>query len=191
MYFRGFRFQVALLAFLILSALGLGVKYLHQQTQVLGPLVEQIQEISGVAHVQSEKSVFDRASKVLVTLEFTRDVPLGVAFPKVYQTLRAQGGNYVVRVKDEPNDTLIRLFQRIQIALEEAIVTGEFTALEGRVERLAQEEGVTWHLGLDREFIYVSLVQGESTLHRIVNRGSGEGRIRVAIDGGGALWPVG
>ena len=191
MNFRGFRFRVALLAFLILSTLGIGAKYLHQQTQVLGPLVEQIQEISGIVAVQSGKSVLDRTAKVLVTLELAQEASLGVVFPQVYQTLLSQGGNYAVRIKDEPNGTLLNLFKRVQIAVEEAVVTGEFTLLEHRLEDLAEAGGVSWDLGLDREFIYVSLAQGEHSLRRIVSRGSGEGRVRVYPDGGDQSWPNG
>lgn len=191
MHFRGFRFQVALLVFLILSATGLGVKYLHQKTQVLEPLVEQLQAIPGIAHVQPEQSVLDRTSSVLVTLEIQQNAPLGVVFPQVYQTLLAQGGNYAVRVKDAPNQDLLELFQRVQIALEEAVMTGEFTALESRVQSLAEVADVSWELGLDRDFIYLSLAQGASTLRRIISRGSGEGMIRVYTDGGVAPWPNG
>jgi hypothetical protein len=190
-HFRGFRFQVALLVFLVVSALGLGVKYLHQQTKVLDPLIEQIQGVPGVVDVRSEQSILDRTSRVLLTLQVEQDSRLAVLFPRVYQTLLAQGGTYGVRVEDAPNSALLEVFQRVQIAVEEAIVTGEFTALETRVKQLADEAGLAWELGLDREFIYLSLVQGESTLRRIVSRGVSEGRVRVYTDGGVTSWPNG
>jgi hypothetical protein len=78
----------------------------------------------------------------------------------------------------------LRLFQDIQVAVEEAVMTGEFTRLGERVEEFAAEEGVTWELGVDRQFIYLTLSEGENTLRRVISRDRQEGSISVRGNGG-------
>ncbi|HBN96430.1 MAG TPA: hypothetical protein DDZ66_09010 [Firmicutes bacterium] len=184
MHFRGFRVQRALLVFVVVFIVGLGVQYLHQQTQVIHPLREQLQDIPGVLSIELEEGPSRRGSRMLVSLDIEQDASLAIVFERVYQTLISTGGDYAIRVQDAPNSAILSLFQRIQIALEEAIMTGEFTALEARVQELADTAGVAWQLGLDREFVYLSLTEGENTLRRVISRDTDQGKIQVFIDGG-------
>ena len=191
MRFRGFRIQVVLLVFLVVVALGLGVQYFHQQTQVIHPLAEQLEEIPGVLDVGLTKGFFKAGSRMLVSLEVSQDVPLALVFERVHQTLMATGGDYAVQLKDSPNPAMLRLFHRIQIALEEAIMTGEFTTLEKRISILADPTGIDWELGLDREFVYLSLTEGSDILRRVISRGTNEGKVIVCMDGGADSWTSG
>jgi len=193
MRLRGFRISVALLVFLGVFVLGMGAQYLHQRTQVISPLVERLLEIPGVLDVSVEKGLFRTGSRTLVILEVEQESSLGLTFGPVYETLAEAGGEYVVYIQDSPNlvyiqDSpnleLLRLFQDIQVAVEEAVMTGEFTRLGERVEEFAAEEGVTWELGVDRQFIYLTLSEGENTLRRVISRDRQEGSISVRGNGG-------
>lgn len=191
MRFHGFRIHVALFIFLVILALGLGVQYLHQKTQVIDPLVHQLQEVPGVSRVDLEAAMFSRRSRTMVTLQVERGIPLSLVFDRVHQSLLAAGGDYVLKLEDSPNALLLSLFQRIQITVEEAVITGEFTALERRVKSLAEAQGVTWELGVDRHFIYLSLSQGQNALKRVISRGANEGTVIVVTDGGVDNWENG
>lgn len=191
MRFRGFRIHVALLVFLVALGLGLGVQYYHRQTQVLHPLVEQLEEIPGVLSVRLDQGMFKAGSRQLVSMELAPGVPLVFVFEQVYQTLMASGGEYTIELEDSPNPAILNLFYRIQIAVEEAIMTGEFTTLETRISRLADSVGIDWELGLDREFIYLLLTEGEDNLTRVIRRGTNEGKITVWTDGGDYSWTSG
>ena len=116
-------------------------------------------------------------------MELAPGVPLVFVFEQVYQTLMASGGEYAIELEDSPNPAILNLFYRIQIAVEEAIMTGEFTTLETRISRLADSVGIDWELGLDREFIYLLLTEGEDNLTRVIRRGTNEGKITVWTDG--------
>jgi hypothetical protein len=184
MRLRGFRISVALLVFLGVFVLGMGAQYLHQRTQVISPLVERLLEIPGVLDVSVEKGLFRTGSRTLVILEVEQESSLGLTFGPVYETLAEAGGEYAVYIQDSPNLELLRLFQDIQVAVEEAVMTGEFTRLGERVEEFASEEGVTWELGVDRQFIYLTLSEGENTLRRVISRDRQEGSISVRGNGG-------
>lgn len=190
MQLRGFRMKVALFVFFLVFALGMGVKYLHQQTRVIDPITAQLLQIPGVSSASVEQRLLG-GSRVLVKLELENDAPLSTVFRKVYQTLASSGGNYAVQVQDSPDATILALFEQMQIAVEEAIMTGEFTLLSNRVERLASTAHVEWDLGLDREFIYLSLTDKDSSLRRVIRRGMDDGKVKVYPDGGVDSWTNG
>ena len=184
MRFRGFKIQVALLVFLVVTGIGVGAQYLYQETWVISPLVDDLKGIPGISQVRLEKDDKRTGSRMLVALELDEDMPLAVVFERVYHTLLASGGDYVIQLKDSPSFALLELFQRIQIGLEEAIMTGEFTILETRIQSLADLAGASWELGLDRDFVYLSLTEGENSLRRVISRGSNEGKVILGIEGG-------
>lgn len=184
MRLRGFKIHIALLVFVVVFALGLGAQYLHQRMQVIDPLVQRIQDVPGVLDVSIEKGMFNTGAETLVTLQLEEDTSLGLVFGQVYQTLTAAGGDYAVFIQDSPSKELIDLYLDIQIKVEEAVMTGEFTVLEERVKGLANAAGVTWELGVDREFVYLALGVADSTLKRVISRDLNEGRISIVNKGG-------
>lgn len=190
MQLRGFRIKIALLVFLVVFGLGLGTRYLIQRTRVIDPLTVQLQQIPGVTGASAEQHMLG-GTRVLVNLQLDAEASLSTVFQRIYQTLSSAGGNYAVQIQDSPDDTILALFQRMQIAVEEAIITGEFTVLSDRVEGLANAAHVQWDLGLDREFIYLSLTAEDSSLRRVIRRGIDDGKVKVYPDGGVESWTNG
>lgn len=184
----GFRFQVALIIFVVVLGLGLGLQYFHQQSLVINPLVVELQNVPGVEKLNWEKPGFGKQSRMNLGLRFKAGTPLVQAFGQVSNILERNGGDFALFIEDSSNAVLRGIFQRIQIALEEAIATGEFTLLEHRVKALAEEHGVTWDLALDRDYVYISLQMGENALHRVINRGVSEGQIVIFAERSGLKW---
>lgn len=191
MKFRELRLHITLLTFMLVIAGGLLGQYLYQQTQVIGPLHSQLQAVVGVADVALERTLFGSRNRTQVRVELQPQVPLAPVLGEIQQILQASQGDFAVRVQDDPSDLLLQLFSRMQIAAEEAIATGQFTALEKRVEELAQAEAVDWELAVDRDFIYVTLARDESTLRRVISRDPEAGKVLVLTEGGGSQWPNG
>ncbi|HHT68059.1 MAG TPA: hypothetical protein GXZ85_02235 [Firmicutes bacterium] len=191
MRFRGFRVQVALLVFVMVFVVGLGVRYLHQQTQVIQPLTQQLQEVPGVRRVESKRGMFGTGARTAVELEVEQGASLTTVFQRVHHILSAATGEYTVTVHDAPSAAMLALFQQIQVAVEEAVITGEFTALEARVRRVAEQAGVGWELGLDRDFIYLSLTEDFHSLRRVIARDSNQGKVVVNAGGGVGSWTSG
>ncbi|NMA99930.1 MAG: hypothetical protein GX971_00205 [Firmicutes bacterium] len=188
MNFRKFKVQIALLAFLVVVVIGLGASYLYKQTQIIKPLTEQLQNVNGVSDVNVEQNFLGQGARILVQLEIEREFSVGPVIGAVQEILATTSGNYALLLRDSADPSLVRLFERMQIAAEEAIVTGEFTSLEQRVQNLAENEGVTWQLAMDRDFIYLSLATGDSYLHRVISRGNNEGKVVIYTIGGGNEW---
>lgn len=184
MNFHKFRIQIALVAFLVAVAIGLGANYLYEQTQVIKPLNAELQDVPGISSVNVEKNFLGNGARTLVQLGLESDILLSEVFADIHYVLEETRGNFALQLEDSADEELISLFDRIQIAAEEAIVTGEFTALEERVQELAENEGVDWKLAIDRDFIYLSLLNGESSLQRVIGRGLNEGKVIIYTGGG-------
>lgn len=179
MTYRGFHLPAVALAFILVLAVGLVGKYSYERFQVLVPLQEELEGAFGVKEVQVER---DGGGRIKVHLKMEAGRSLVEMLEEVRQIGTAHGVTLAVSVQDDPNPKLQSLFRRVQIAVEEAILTGEFTRLEEQIEHLAEAEGVEWELAVDRDFVYLTLLEGPNVLRRVISRASspqGEGPLSV------------
>ncbi|WP_461371247.1 hypothetical protein [Candidatus Darwinibacter acetoxidans] len=185
MNYRGFHLPAAFLVFILVIAGGLLGKHVYERTQVMTPLEDKLEEASGVQRV-----VFQRGpgGKTVVYLELDPAVTLSSAFSQVREIAASSRADLAIYVVDSASQELLHLFERVRIAAEEAIITGQFTLLEERVRDLALAQGVTWELSVDRDYIYVSLADGESVLRRVISRAPHGGDLEVYAGGGAAPW---
>lgn len=183
MNFRGFRLQLTILVFIIVLVVGLSFQYLQQRTYVLKPLLQEVECIPGVEEVSLVKKSLGNNNRIIVNLKLDPNVPFALSFGQVMEALQGAKGFYEVQLEDSPNLELWSLYQQIQIAIEEANVTGEFVMLEQRVARLAAEHNTLWELFVDRDRIFLRLTQAENMLQRVIHRGSDDGKISVQVKG--------
>lgn len=179
MNLRGFSIKTALIFFFLVTGCGLGLGYLYQQTQILTPLQNELGMLPSVKDIHIAKG---RASTE-VRLQVGGQLPLGTTMEQVRRILGETGGVYTVELVDNPNQELLDLYAKIRLAVEEAIMTGEFSLLEERIESLAKNGSFEWELSLDRDYIYLELAMGENNVQRVIARGAGEGRISILETG--------
>lgn len=191
MNLRGFQIKTAMIIFITVLALGLGLQYLHQAIQVLIPLTKELQELPGVERVHLSKGSWPNRSRIMVELTLDAKVPLASSLGQVRQILSSLGGAYAIELEDSATGELVELFQKIQIAAEEAIMTGQFTLLEERVETLAFGRGLQWELAVDRDFVYLRLSDTANALQRVIARDEDGGRVTISTKGVGANGQVG
>lgn len=184
MNFRGFRLHKTILVFLLVLALGLSLQHFYQRTKVLQPLLQELSAIPGIEEVALEPSPFPLPNRTVVVLSLSREVPLALTLGQVQQTLKYVNGAFEIQLKDEANLELWNLYRQIQVAIEEANITGEFVLLEQRVENWANEAGVAWELAVERDEIYLRLSKESKLLQRVIKRGLDDGEITVTVRGG-------
>ncbi|HHW71946.1 MAG TPA: hypothetical protein GX393_01795 [Firmicutes bacterium] len=184
MTYRGIYLPVAALVFILLLASGLFGKNVYEQRRIVLPLQSELQEAQGV---QSASLQREARGKLAVYLELDPETPLSITLAEVRRIADRFGTNIAVYVRDSASPELVRIFERVQLAAEEAIMTGEFTLLEERVQTWAAAAGVSCELAVDRDFIYVSLIHGPSVLWRAISRSPG-GEAAVSVEGGALAW---
>ncbi|NMA61315.1 MAG: hypothetical protein GX956_05465 [Firmicutes bacterium] len=187
MNLRGFQVKTAFVIFAIVLALGLGFQYVHQATQVLIPLSKELQELPGVEKVEISKGTLPNRSHTVVQLRLDKEVPLALSLGQVYRVLESSGSSCVIELEDTATVELLELFQKVQLLVEESIMTGEFNLLEARVQALTTSEGLEWELGVDRNFVYLRLQDSTHLLQRVIPRDQDGGRVAILTQGVG-IW---
>lgn len=180
MNLRGFKVLKALVVFIIVLALGLGFQYMHRQRSVINPLVQKLENISGISEVRLTSGMLQRRSQTVINLNTDFHVPLAQVFGQLRATLQDAGGNYIIKLENNPNDILWKTFQEIQIMVEEAIMTGEFTLLEKRIQELTVTQKISSELAVDREFIYLRLTNDTSFLQKVIHRNAEDMKINFS-----------
>ena len=71
-------------------------------------------------------------------------MPLGAALGRVRQIAADFGENLVIHLRDSASPELLQLYEQVQLAAEEAVITGKFTLLAERVGQLAGSRGAGW-----------------------------------------------
>jgi hypothetical protein len=77
----------------------------------------------------------------------------------------------VLDVTDRRNRGLEETFRSMRIHIEEALATGGFYAMSQAIDEKAQEAQLDrWNVGVDSDYVYVQLHEGESYLYEIIPR---------------------
>ncbi len=188
MTYRGLHLPTAALVFILVLAVGLIGRFVYDKTQVTGPLEAALQRIPGVDQVRLENR---SRGQITAYLELDREAYLAPTLQAVWRTAGEHGVQLAVCVQDTASPELVYLFNRLRIAAEEAIMTGQFTVLEQRVGALAGGEGVAWDLSVDRDFVYVSLRTGDHVLRRVISRAPRSDAGELYVGGGVLGWANG
>lgn len=152
---------ISLVGFLIFGLL-LGGKVVYQKKWLDVSVLRQSQQIPGVV---SAKVVSNNGLKELevVTNKLTNLRQASLALQKLADDLP-------IRFFDQNNDVLKKVFGQMQFALQEGIVTGDFTGMEQTIRVQAEKAGVQLELEIDTDAIYVILNQEDAQLLEVIER---------------------
>ena len=176
MELRGFRIHVALLVFVIVMVSGLVGQYYLRQSKVIAPLAAQIQELPGV----EESEILQSTQGTIIQITLNENTALPETIKAVRDIAAGKPGQFKIRLTDNPSEKLLGAFQEMRFVIEEAVMLGNFQDMAAEVNHIAGGLGIGIDLGLDREYVYVQLKDGEHILYGVISRLS-EGEI-VAID---------
>lgn len=124
-----------------------------------------------------ETSAVERqGEKYLITVTF-KDVP---DFARAYNDLRTETekllkeGPFTLQVKDQRNAKLEESFRRINLYVQEALATGQFSAMAAKVDEEAAKAGLTARLEVDNDRVYVQMHDGGAYLYSVSERNQGQ-----------------
>jgi hypothetical protein len=121
-----------------------------------------------------------------ITLKMKRVPDLAVEYRRLNEetALLAGAQGYTLRVADSRTPALEAALRRINLFVQEALVTGTFAAMADRVEQEAARHGVSARISVDGGFVYLQMEQGESVLYEVYQR---QPQRRAAPEGSG-IW---
>lgn len=178
-----FRIHAVLLVFILVVAAGLGLLKYREQNQIIEPLLGELQSISGIEKAEILPSSLKQVERRIINLTLDQTYPLAYTLGLVEQSLANLKGNFTVVLSEQPSMELWTLWEKIQVALEEALITGEFVLLEERIQNLLEDKEVHWELAIDQGHIYLRLSKGEFIIQRGIAR-QAAGKFLVTNQGG-------
>ncbi|MBS4007155.1 MAG: hypothetical protein KGZ45_01840 [Clostridium sp.] len=169
---KGFKWHVAVLAFVLTLAMAVGVTYLRQRQLVNEPLLKRLSELEPVKSVELEQE--SDSQTVYVTLDYVED--LSVVYRELHEEIgRLLGqGRYRLVIQDERNEALEAAFFAVHLALYEGEQRGNFTEMAGLVSAIFQGMGIDdYKLIVDRENIFLQIREENAHLFTIIKRERG------------------
>lgn len=93
------------------------------------------------------------------------------------KVLRAEP--YTIKLEDHRNQKLEAVSHRVNLYVQEALATGEFATMADRIEQEAAKAGVTAHLTVDNDRVYVQMHDQGAYLYSVVDRHASEKSART------------
>ena len=152
---------ISLVGILIFGLL-LGGRVVYQKKWLDVTILSQSQQIPGVVSARTVNTN-GQNEMVVVTNHMTNLREASLALEKL-------AGELPIRYLDRNNDTLNKLFDQMQFALQEGIALGNFTAMAQNVKAQADKAGVQLELEMDNDAIYVTMNQGDAQLIEVIER---------------------
>lgn len=141
--------------------------YSEWQLRVIqNPLQERISQVAGISTVQFQTG--ERAT--VLTIDVDPEVDFPQVASQVSGVIRQEmlHGTSEVVWKDSPNEHLLEVRKQLSLILQEARWRHQFVLMQERLEQVVQAERVSYQLGVDEEYIYLSLQAGSHVMREAI-----------------------
>lgn len=150
----------------------LGFNLIYNKFVFTDPLEASVKSMPAVGNFQVEK----QSSQSIIKVQFKVEEKLRSSFYHLLDQLEAQSftksGKITLEVSNDPDEYLNKFLLAARLPVQEALSTGQFTALPAALKVLAEENLVKYDLEVDNSFIFLTATKDEQTAHLIINRGS-------------------
>lgn len=147
-----------------------GGQLFWQRYAVEKPLSQALQSIEGVESFYWEKNAADGTMKVYVTLHNVNN------FKAAYQNINDSAARvlgqkkFSVVIHDHRTPELEQFYDVINVYVQEAIFTGNFSTMTDRIQQKAASAGISAHVYIDAAYVYLDLKQGTADMYVTVPR---------------------
>ena len=167
---KNYNWLLSAVAVVLTLAVLSGGQMLWQRFTVVQPMDKLLQGIDGVTKSSWEEGKKDDTVQIYITLSETKN------FPKTYSAIhdgakRILGSRpFKVNIADSRSDELEQFYHKIHYQLHEAVFTGNFSLMAEKIQKLADESGITARVYVESKTVYVQLTKGQNELYAVVTR---------------------
>lgn len=155
-----------------------GGQLLWHKFAVAKPLDKGLQQIQGVEAASWEDGRSGETVAVNVTLDQVGN--LQTTYGEIIDTAKQVLGRKPFRVvlHDHRTAELERLYYNVQYSIQEAVFTGNFSAMAGSVRAQAEAAGAEAKIYVDTGYVYVQMTKGADSLYTVVPRQMGNQEVK-------------
>lgn len=141
------------------------------QRRVADPLLRRMESIPGIANAE----MIDMGNRRGIAIELQP----GSEFRDAYRAARDMAANSLgsafsgITIVDSRDQTLIDSFYRMHFHVQQAMATGQFTAMAEAIASIAREDKLTQQrVFVGEDSIYIHLSHGNHHLYEVIRRPS-------------------
>lgn len=170
MQFQGLRVHVILLALAAGMVLLFGLQWMYNFSQVDKPLKVFFARQAEIKGYELEEN----GGRLRISVALGPVANLRETYARIEEGVKdiLGGRPFDLDIRDNRDSRLIDDFYRLHYDLEEALATGEFTAMSTELTRKEQDLGLNdLKVFVDSRYLYVQLMRGNRYLYEILPRG--------------------
>lgn len=138
----------------------IGGQTLVTRYYVADKFAQQLDSVDGVKKVQINEDE--------ITLEMTQVENFRASYVEIDKILGER--NYLIKEKSEPSDILGEIADKSEIAIQEAILRGNFMEMETHILECAKEKGATAKVYVDSDRVYLQLELAKDYKYLVIER---------------------
>lgn len=165
-------FRIFTIIVISIASLGvlIGGTYLYENFIYTNPLTKTVQKMQNVESFAIEQS----KDSLIIEVQFNQQAKLRPSFYQLLSEVEHQKktatDNLVVKIKNSSSKEVASFLRAGKLPIYEAISTGEFTQLTGKLNALAEKEEITFDLDLDQEYIFLTAYKEGKVGYQIIKR---------------------
>lgn len=166
------KLNVKLIVGVVIASLLLVVvgQFAYYKLYLNAPLAEELKKVPGISKVKIEDN--NGQSTVEITLKKIDNLQNSYVEINKIVTEKA-GKNMQINIQDKTNNFLENVYRQMNFSIQEAIVQGNFADMYIRLGEIAKENKIKdWNLYIDKDNIYLQIMDKDDYLYRVVPRGS-------------------
>ncbi len=164
MNLRNIKWPVVVITCILCVSLFWGVYYLRQKQFIEEPLAQALQGLEEVEEV----TLTAKRGNIEIRLEVQKLADLAAFYAAVEKTVgELYKGEYTLIIEDYPDETIDLAFQKIHLALYEAMAMGNYVSMGSYIDEVQSQYGLEeYRVMVTDDYVYLELENGDAYLYR-------------------------
>lgn len=160
------RYKKIFLSFLVTLLLLAGAFKVYQNVYD-NQTINMVKQVRGVLNVEIKKS----AEENIITVKAGKVDDFSKMYESIQQVIKSRYKKYDIKVVDNRDDYLNKIFYRIHFAIYEAAANNDFVYMKSVIDKnLANIDLDSYKVFIDDNNVYVQLIKGDKYLYEIIPR---------------------
>ncbi len=164
MNFKNLKWPVVVITCILCVSLFWGVYYLRQKQFIEEPLMQALQALEEVEEV----TLTAKGGNIEIRLEVHKLADLSGFYATVEKTVvELYKGEYTLIIEDHPDEVIDAAYQKIHLALYEAMAMGNYVSMGNYIDEVQSQYGLEeYRVMVTDDYVYLELENGDAYLYR-------------------------
>lgn len=168
---KGLKWQVVIITIVVVLSLLLGGFNLYQNTILP---VKISKDLSTVKYVESSKVEIGNNGYV-ANIKLDKTDNILKTYEDIQKSISKYSANIKIKIIDNTDSKLNNIYYKDQFAIYQAIQNGDYINMSDIIYRNGKSQGVKSFIYIDVNNVYLSIIDGQHYLYKIIPRNLAKG----------------